>query len=180
MSQLQQFSISRKMKKTAGPAKAPLMTARINLSLSVTLISVLVMMTYINARWWQLFPEPRCFWLHSLPLLLWSLVSTTIRSLTCAVEMRGINYISISNKWFKNIFQWSHISSAASVGKTRKHVLVDMAWILKKNLMQYFLFPDCISESETPNLGLSSQVSHMTGSSFQLYFSHLLLFKMQH
>lgn len=65
MSQLQQFSISRKMKKTASPAKALLMTARINLSISVTLIFVLVKMTYINARWWQLFPKPARFLLRS-------------------------------------------------------------------------------------------------------------------
>lgn len=65
MSQLQQFSISRKMKKTASPAKALLMTARINLSISVTSIFVLVKMTYINARWWQLFPKPAWFLLRS-------------------------------------------------------------------------------------------------------------------
>lgn len=103
MSQLQQFSVARKMKKTAGPAKDQLMTARINLSISVTLIFVLVKMTYINAHWWQLFPEPPCFCAASLyrcdPLFPRPFRPSRVQ--WNVARMRGINY-SVSNKWFNS------------------------------------------------------------------------------
>lgn len=106
MSQLQQFSVSRKMKKTAGPAKAQLMTARINFSISVTLIFVLVKMTYINARCWQIFPEPPCFCAAFRSLYRCDPLFPRPFRLSCvqwnAAEMRGINYISVSNKWFNS------------------------------------------------------------------------------
>lgn len=97
-------------------------------------------------------------------------------------EMRGINYISVSNKWF--------ISSASEVsllllhlGETWKHVQVHMTRILKKKKKiscNTFLLTYWISASDTPSWGLSSQVAQLPGSSFQLYFSHLLLLKTQH
>lgn len=107
MSQLQQFSVSRKMKKkTAGPAKAQLMTARINFSISLTLIFVLVKMTYINARCWQLFPEPPCFCAAFPSLYRCDPLFPRPFRLSCvqwnAAEMRGINCISVSNKWFNS------------------------------------------------------------------------------
>lgn len=109
MSQLRQFSISRKMKKPAGPAKACLMTARINLSISVTLIFVLVKMTYINAHWWRLLPEPLWFCDPGGPAAFAShyccnpsfqRLFSHSRVQWNAAEMRGINHVSIAVKWF--------------------------------------------------------------------------------
>lgn len=94
------------MKNTAGPAKAHLMTARINLSISVTLIFVLVKMTYINARWRQLFAEPPCFCAAFSSLYRrgpsFQRPFGGSRVQWNAAEMRGINYISVSDKWFNS------------------------------------------------------------------------------
>lgn len=91
-----------------------------------------------------------------------------------AAEMRGINYISVSNKWFN--------SSTSEVGLLLLHLWV--RWkstcrgYKKKIECDSLLFTFRISESEK-HWGLSSPVAHLTGCSFALYFSHLL-FKTRH
>lgn len=97
------------MKKPAGPAKAHLMTARMNLSISDTLIFALVKMTYINAHWWWLLLEPLWFCDPGGP--------AAFSSHYCcnpsfqqpfshshvqwnAAETRRINHVSIAVKWF--------------------------------------------------------------------------------